>query len=224
MRREQTGILLAIAIAPYYLNGLYNPVLASTPKAFWLVELLTWVAMPLAVWFYGRGRCFSNVDLGFHTRLRGRRAPSLLVLVIAVVALLLACVDEQFWEWATRVFPRGQSDDGFDYRQMLPAAGPETGWLRLAVVVFFSASAGLVEEFLYRGVFRCLFGKRWFQTALYVTVSSVVFAGAHWEFGPPVVAFAFLYGVSFALLYVATGNLWPNVVGHALVDLLVFSS
>ena len=50
----------------------------------------------------------------------------------------------------------------------------------------------------------------------------MAFALMHWENGPAELAATFVYGVVSALLYRGLGNLWPLVVGHAVVDLVDF--
>jgi membrane protease YdiL (CAAX protease family) len=50
-------------------------------------------------------------------------------------------------------------------------------------------------------------------------LSAAVFAGSHWEFGTTKIVYTFAWGFVTGLIYLATGNLWPVIVGHVVVDL-----
>jgi len=46
-RRSWLALLLVVGILPFELNGWYNPLLSY--KAFWCVEIFTWIMMPLVL-------------------------------------------------------------------------------------------------------------------------------------------------------------------------------
>ena len=128
MRRLHIAILLCLGVAPFYLNGIYNPRLAGTPRLFWLAEVAAWVAMPLLILVWGTYRAlFKLDDLGFHTRIRGRPSPGLLVFSILVVAILALPIDRALVNWATRTVPPAPSRSTFQYEAMLPPPGPTPG-------------------------------------------------------------------------------------------------
>jgi membrane protease YdiL (CAAX protease family) len=170
--------LLVFGILPLYVNGWYNPILATDPARFWVVDIVTWTIPPTFIYL---------ID-GW---------------------LIQACHHLPLEPTAT---------GAFEYRNMLPPPGPASGVWRLLAVAYLAISAGLVEEFYYRGLMRLLFGRRVAGTILFVLISSLVFAGSHWEWGELKLFYTFVWGVIFAMVYIATGNLWPGIIGHAAVD------
>lgn len=54
---------------------------------------------------------------------------------------------------------------------------------------------------------------------IYLILSAAIFAGSHWEFGTTKLLYTFAWGLVNATIYLATGNLWPPIVGHVIVDL-----
>lgn len=63
-----------------------------------------------------------------------------------------------------------------------------------------------------------LFPKDWLRGVAYIVISSIVFAGAHWEGGLPNLAETFTVGIFAATIFRLTGNLWPLIVGHIITD------
>src|SRR3954471_10116095 len=90
-RRIELAALLAVGIAPFYLNGWYNSPLAATDRSlFWQVEVLTWVVMPAVLLIAGfRRGLFTSAELGLTAHVRGARRPWLLSTLIAVVAFAM---------------------------------------------------------------------------------------------------------------------------------------
>src|SRR5687767_4339996 len=88
--RAKLAALLFVGILPYWLNGFYNPLLKDTPAAFWTVEVVTWIAMPLSVVALGlRTGLFTRGDIGLHMRVVGRQNDVLfLALVVTAVPVL----------------------------------------------------------------------------------------------------------------------------------------
>jgi membrane protease YdiL (CAAX protease family) len=107
---------------------------------------------------------------------------------------------------------------------MLPPPGPETGAYRLLAVFYLAISAGFSEEILFRGLLRRVFGPGLIQTAAFVVISAVAFASVHLFGGHAKAAYAFGHGLAAAAIYAVTGNLWPVIVGHSLIDLYRFSA
>jgi membrane protease YdiL (CAAX protease family) len=58
---------------------------------------------------------------------------------------------------------------------------------------------------------------------LFVVVSAAAFASVHCFGGQTKVAYALGHGLAFAVIYVITGNLWPLITAHAIIDLYWFS-
>ena len=208
-----------IGILPCYFNGFYNPILARNPTGYWIVEALTWIVMPLiAVAAITRSGSTTLNQLGFHTRCRGVQNPWLLIALCVAVPVLMVWADGHFLALGFVVFPDNPGALPFEYTQVLPPRGPQTGFYRLAAILYMGLSAGFVEEFYFRGLLRTIFGSGRWRSIAFVIGSSLLFAGAHWEGGAAKLVYAGCWGLMLAMLYVSIDNLWPLIVAHVIVD------
>jgi membrane protease YdiL (CAAX protease family) len=219
-RRIELAALLAVGIAPFYLNGFYNWRLARADRfLFWSVEVFTWIVMPAVLLFVGwRRGLYSSGDLGLSSQVRGVTRPWLLALLFVGVPFAFLRLNISATAWAYRTLPSGWPLPPFRYVDVIPPPGPDTGWYRLLALLHLCITAGAVEESYYRGVMDQLFPRGWLGGACYVVASSVIFAGSHWEGGLPILAMAFAVGVFAASIFRLTGNLWPLIVGHIIAD------
>lgn len=100
--------------------------------------------------------------------------------------------------------------------QLLPETGKEK-----AVFVVLSFSAGLGEEVAYRGflvpALTLVFGSVWGAALL----SSLVFGVLHAYQGWLGVVRTALLGMVLASAFIFTGTLWPAILAHAMLDVLV---
>lgn len=220
INRLYIGTLLLVGITPFYLNGWYNPRLLDNPSMFWIAEVFVWVILPLVILITARNaHLFTLKDLGYHTNLHGKRMPiAIIVLSVCATALGVAIVDP-LWQAAESITPENAWSTTFRYSQMLPASG----WARLAAVAFMSISAGLVEELYCRGMFRQLLPRGFGGGLAMLILSSLLFAGAHWEGGTTSMIYAGTWGAIFAGMYLSTDNLWPSIAAHTAVDLAIFT-
>ena len=217
--RQQRNRLLLLAlcgIAPFMVNGLVNSVIADNALLYWSFEMLTWIVIPsiiLLLVIHTAGMSLS--DLGYHASIRGRNNIGLLVL--ACVAFSPLCYGVYFYsyEFFSELFP-GQGF--FQYESIVP----ESGILYFAVTIYFGLSAGLVEEFLFRGLLYRAFSGFRHALALFLVISPVLFSLVHWENGFANLASTYIVGVFMAIAYLGLRNLWPLVIGHIFTDLLWF--
>jgi len=217
--RAELALLLLIGIAPAEFNWLYNPRLAHWPRLFWSVDIARFVLLPALVvaWCVSR-RLFTLVDIGLHTRVFGRDNRILFVVALVAIPLLMHWTDPKFVAWAQEVYPPNRREPHFDYAQVLPPRGPETGGLRLLAVTYMALSAAAAEEVYYRGILRRLFPRGWLWSIPFVVSSAALFASIHWYGGPAKLLYTGCVGLMTATIYVLTGNLWPLIVGHFVVD------
>lgn len=100
--------------------------------------------------------------------------------------------------------------------QLLPKTGREK-----VVFVFLSFSAGLGEELAYRGflvpALVAVFGSVWAA----VLLSSIVFGILHAYQGWLGMVRTALLGMVLATSFILTGSLWPAIIAHAMLDVLV---
>jgi membrane protease YdiL (CAAX protease family) len=97
---------------------------------------------------------------------------------------------------------------------LLPQTGREKLWSLLGV----APTAGLCEEFLYRG-FLLAEMTSWFHSAVWgVVISSVAFGLAHFYQGLNGMVRAGLLGALLAWPVVQNGSLYPSMTAHFLID------
>ena len=98
-------------------------------------------------------------------------------------------------------------------------------WREAALFAALACTAGLSEEFLYRGFVLALFARLFANAASPMFIascaSSLWFAAAHLYQGRRGVITTFVVAMVFAGLRIWSGTLLPPVVAHAGVDLLV---
>ncbi len=216
---NQSGRLLLLAlcgITPFMINGLVNSVIYDNALLYWGFELLTWIVIPCIILYrVTRTPGFRFSDLGYHTAIRGRHNPGLVLLVCVLFAPLCYGVYAGSYALFSDLFP---GPGFFNYESIVP----ESGILYLAVVIYFGLSAGLVEEFLFRGLLYHAFAGFQHSLALFLLVSPLLFSLVHWEDGLANLASTYVFGVFMAIAYLGFRNLWPLMLGHIFTDLLWF--
>ena len=113
------------------------------------------------------------------------------------------------------IFPVNYLQQVFNYSKAIP----NNFLLKSIIVIYFSITAGFVEEFFNRG----LFSKIISNPILYVILSSVIFCSVHWGNGIQNIFSSFCYGIVCALFYLKYKNIWPLIIGHLLTDIFTFS-
>ncbi len=216
-KRILIACLIFIGILPYELNGFYNPWLQYSPGQFWTAQILAWVFLPVVIYAIGiRHKLFTNRDLGFHHSVAGKQNLALFLVSLVAVTLILRALFVAAILGRQILFPINYGAVDFSYKNLIPT----NGLPRVSALLFFSLSAGIVEEMIYRGMFKRLFDDNESGNALFVIISSSVFASVHWEGGVQGLFLAFSYGIVASLAYAILKNIWPFILGHALNDLL----
>ena len=102
--------------------------------------------------------------------------------------------------------------------EMVRLLMPETGREKLWAVVAMAPTAGLCEEFLYRGVLLAEATASFHSVAWGVVVSSAAFGFAHSYQGLNGMVRAGLLGALLAWPVVHTGSLYPSMAAHFAID------
>lgn len=132
---------------------------------------------------------------------------------LAVSVALTALVSLQAYAVARRtVFSDRTRAKLAPYADLLPSTTSDlSGFLCL------SATAGICEEILFRGVLVWYFS-HWTGIWGAQAIALVLFAGAHLYLGPSGAARSLFAGAGVAGLYAWTGSLWASMLLHAAVD------
>lgn len=214
--RHRYLLLAAIGIFPFFVNGPVNARIAHLPWLYWSFELAIWVALPGALLLAAmRTPGFRFADLGMHLSLMHHRG---------LPAVLLACLlfgpaSYGVYVGAAALFEQWFPGGGFfHYETMIP----ESGIAHQAVILYFALSAGLVEEFLFRGLLWRAAREFAHPALCFWLVSPLAFSLVHWESGLANLLAAWVFGVFAATAYLLIKNLWPLIAGHAVTDWLWF--
>jgi len=211
------SILIGIGIFPFLINGYINSVIYSYPFWYWSFELLSWVILPATVMTVAiRFGGLRAADIGLSLNVRGRRAVVLLLLICVVIGPVELYLYESAHTYFKHLFP-GKAF--FEYESLVPASGIA----RFLVSLYFSLSAGIVEELYFRGLMFKAAGYFAQPVPVYLIVSPLLFALIHWEGGLANVAATLVFGIATAAVFVAIRNLWPLIIGHIYTDYFWFS-
>jgi membrane protease YdiL (CAAX protease family) len=139
---------------------------------------------------------------------------------VALVVTALLCVNQ--WAGVRKIARLPPDQRGFLF-QFTQKIMPQTTAEAFAFVAL-ACTAGLSEEFVYRGfvfaVFSRAFAGSAFASFFAVLVSSAWFAMAHLYQGRHGVITTFVVGILFCAVRIWTGNIVPAIVGHIGVDLV----
>jgi membrane protease YdiL (CAAX protease family) len=169
-----------------------------------------WAIALVALW-RAKARGFSFAMLGLALPSPGRAAGLAVVLSLVLVAYQLASLRK-----LARLPAERQGFAGLLIRRLFPQ-----NHLEAAVFFAVTLTAGLCEEFLYRGfVLGALAGNAATRPALGIFGSAALFAVAHLYQGATGLVTTFIWGAGFAAAKVWTGSLLPTIVAHFFVDLV----
>jgi hypothetical protein len=215
--------MMLFALLPFVslslLNGFYKPALAVYPLWYWFADAVHFVGVPAACYFLLlRPAGIGGAELGLRItpdRMAPHRSGAWIfgaVLLVAAYWPVEAFIRALTWHYAmpSELF------------QMLPTASGG----RLLVAIYLSASAALMEEVVFRALPWLYLGRVVVRgprvRIAYVLVTATVFALCHSEQGLGGMLSCLWFGWLTARLYLKHGNLWPCVLGHFAVDLLIF--
>ncbi len=139
---------------------------------------------------------------------------------VALVVTGLLCMNQ--WAGVRKMarLPPSQRGFLFQFTQKIMPQHPGEAF----VFVALACTAGLSEEFVYRGFLFAVFSRAFAETPfagfLAAAVSSAWFAMAHLYQGRRGVITTFVVGIFFSTVRIWTGNIVPAIVGHIGVDLV----
>lgn len=210
--RIQAGVLTVAAMGlPLVLS--YFP--ARPGAAYWAEDVAV-TLVPVAIlvaWLHHRG--VSPGALGL--------APPRRALGTNEATVLTALCFLAFWLIEPVGFVVGIFFGAPNYESAFVIPGGGAGVL---AITYYSISAGLSEEILFRAIPAALMirpddpasGLR------YIIVSSVAFGAFHAGYGVSALLSTAVVSLVASALYIAIRNVWPFVIGHAAYDLWAFTS
>jgi uncharacterized protein len=139
---------------------------------------------------------------------------------IAFVLTALLCAHQ--WASVRRMTKLPVSQRGLLFQiaeRILPRTSTET-----MLYAALACTAGLSEEFLYRGFVFAVFSRMFEGFALSLSIAAVLssawFGIGHMYQGPRGIITTFVVGILFSIIRVWSGSLIPSVAAHAGIDLI----
>lgn len=205
-----TGITLMSATSaagPAARAGASTPTLPR-PILYATVLITEWILFAIAYW----GVRLRGLGVGALVRnhWRGGRG-------------LMRCLLIAAGTWAVSFIGLAQALDAMGFRSaedverladMVLPRGP----LETAMWFVVSATAGFVEEFVFRGYLQRQFASWCGNTVAGVALSAAVFAGGHAYQGLGAVVMIFIIGLCLSAVAVATKSLLPSMLAHGWED------
>ena len=98
-----------------------------------------------------------------------------------------------------------------------------------AAIIWIDLTIGLAlvavsEEFVFRGVARRALEQRGVGRIGVITLSALFFSAFHWWHGVPNILSTAILGAIFMAVYIRTNSLWPVILAHYGINLIVFSA
>jgi membrane protease YdiL (CAAX protease family) len=191
-----------VLIFPFIDNLLYFRLRSTLQIYVWNI-VAEWSLVACCAWVI-RGAGLTLADFG------EQLGDPLRLLIVSIMVALTSASRMQ----TRKVSPEELMKATANVRKLLPA----TGYERI-VFVAVALTAGLCEEFLYRGWLLNVIAAASGSVFVALIVSSIVFGLAHFYQGPNGMLGAGVLGVVFGTLFIVSGSLFPVQALHALIDL-----
>ena len=111
------------------------------------------------------------------------------------------------------------SESYFSYKSVIP----QEGVLKYITVIYFSMSAGIVEELYFLGFFFKISGYFKNSISIYLISSPILFSLIHWEGSLANIFSTYFFGLFASIAFLYMKNLWPLILGHVFTDAMYFS-
>lgn len=202
---------------PLFVNGFYNRHLVGSALLYWTVEFSTWLLLPgILMWLFKRaGGRFQDLGLTLPASTKawvGFMAYSVLLSVLLHAAYTIAL------EQSRAIFPVNKLAVHFSYRSIIPTEGVG----KIAVWIYFSLTAGVVEELFFRGLLKHVFAETAWGKIAFVLTSTVLFASIHWENGVREIFATGCTGLVASIAFLSYRNVIPLMIAHTVTDLITF--
>lgn len=202
---------------PLFLNGFYNGIIAQSAIFYWPVDLITWILVPCLLMYLYRIRGGKFRALGFIWPIFGFDIFKIFI-YIAIWSFILLSAFKIGRSAGESLFDRNYLKTGFSYINLIP----NTGFGGIAVWIYFSLTAGIVEEVFFRGLLRRFFAQNRMGAVFFVVTSTVLFSAIHWENGVNDMLATAAFGFGACVCYSLHGNILVPITAHFVADLFLF--
>jgi uncharacterized protein len=209
--------LFSAMFLPLFLNGFYNSHLVGSAVLYWSVEFCTWLLLPvilILVFKLSGGRVH---DLGV---MLPKSVKAWLVFISCSVAFS-ALFHAAFLigsDQSRALFAQNYLAVNFTYRSIIPTEGIG----KIVVWLYFSLTAGIVEELFFRGLLKRIFSNTKWGLITFVLTSTVLFASIHWENGVRDMFATGCVGLVASIAFLLNRNAITLMIAHTVTDLLLF--
>jgi membrane protease YdiL (CAAX protease family) len=187
---------------------------------FWAADFACFVVIPLILFIWIRPIEFSSPTLPVKNK-RPYFFISYIVIFQALacmIILLFTCNwGQRFGSMIEIAYPN-LLPSTLDYASKLPSNSE----YKLVFALYFGLTAGVVEEFFFRGVIKKITDSYKRSHLTFVVTSTLTFASIHWAAGITALSISAAAGFSMALLYLKFRDLKPLMLGHFLYDFCYF--
>ena len=199
------------------INGLINSYILNNPVLYWGFEFFQWIVIPLIVLLllirYGSLRL---QNIGINREIFGKKSIFFVVMVCIIICSVDYLIYSLIYSFSQHFF---NTTPYFTYHSVMPANDE----LKILVAIYFGLTAGVVEEFYYRGLFYQASHFFAHPSFWYLMISPVAFSLIHWEGGLASVVSTYIFGILACLFFLWTKNLWPLIIGHTYTDVIWYS-
>lgn len=221
IRQAPYASRITLALAIFMLVAIAKgPVLAQlSGVAFWIVDALCFVVVPIALYALLHLPSISVLRAHRHADLKQTKyVRSIFVVLALVVGIYVTWCFGIAAGRSLRAHYPNLLPHYLMYSTHLPSDGP----LRFLAVSYFAVTAGLVEEYIFRGLFKelCDFFNR--SASAFVLTSSMAFALVHLSGGVVSLMSALFVGLFMSTMYQRIKDLRILIAAHALFDLWFF--
>lgn len=191
--------------------------------AFWIADVICFVLIPAALYFWIART--ENPYPTFQTPAQSSPGTDFGALLFQTVILLMALwilypISSYLGYQVHLAYP-----DVLTSTLNYDAKVPKMGVAKIFAALFMGVTAGVVEEFFFRGlVYKLLRTYVSHSKWLFILVSTVVFAGAHWAGGAGHIAAVSVFGFGMAVAFLCTKDIRPLMAAHGIWDAVYFYS
>lgn len=219
---KKSLLLFALVAWPYYLNDFYLIPLtgaarmsAGRMELLWTLDVLFFCLIPLTtLYILHRRPATADAIAPVITMLRKAPPASHWLGAVAMAILVNAIITNGLEPWLLTNHNLCRLCGSYPF----PPAAP---W-HLITIVYAALSAGMLEEVIFRGLSLTLLRRHIKNAAAVILLSCTAFALVHWCQGSAKLAATFLVSLYPAYYVSRTGNLWPAILFHIIVDVLAF--